>query len=71
MTAASLAAAAPDVARRDLYVCGPAPFMNAVIEGAQSLGLPADRVPGELQLLMAVGGLVIKVGVLANKVCDR
>lgn len=44
VTAASLLAAAPDVARRDLYVCGPAPFMNAVIEGAQSLGLPADSV---------------------------
>ncbi len=37
----------PDIARRDLYVCGPAGFMEQLIGEAGSLGVPPERIHRE------------------------
>lgn len=34
----------PDVARRDIYICGPDGFSDAVIASARALGVPSDRI---------------------------
>lgn len=34
----------PDIADRDLYVCGPGGFMEHLIAGARSLGVPGKRI---------------------------
>jgi predicted ferric reductase len=37
----------PDVAARDVYLCGPVPLMDMVRRGLRSLGVPDDRVHAE------------------------
>jgi predicted ferric reductase len=44
---ASIAAMVPDVADRDVYVCGPHPMMDAVSRTVRSLGVPAGRIHQE------------------------
>ena len=44
---AGLAQLVPDVAARDLYVCGPAGFTRAVVEAARGLGVPGARIHRE------------------------
>ncbi|WP_439658992.1 ferredoxin reductase family protein [Lentzea sp. HUAS TT2] len=34
----------PDIAERDVYVCGPAPWAESVTRAANAAGVPADRV---------------------------
>jgi predicted ferric reductase len=41
--AALLRALAPDLDRRDVYVCGPAEFSRQVVAAAQEAGVPASR----------------------------
>jgi predicted ferric reductase len=42
--ATSLVAMVPDVADRDVYVCGPPPMTQAVIDALRELGLPRSQV---------------------------
>jgi ferredoxin-NADP reductase len=35
----------PDVARRDVYVCGPPPFADRVVAAVRRLGVPKDEDP--------------------------
>ena len=35
---------APDIARSDVYVCGPAAFTEAIVEATEQLGVPRDQV---------------------------
>jgi predicted ferric reductase len=37
----------PDLADRDVYVCGPEAFSNAVVSAARRLGVPGDRIHRE------------------------
>jgi ferredoxin-NADP reductase len=37
----------PDIAQRDLYVCGPSGFMEHLIREAHSLGVPPERIHRE------------------------
>ena len=37
----------PDLARRDVYVCGPSGFTDNVVSAALSLGVPKDRIHNE------------------------
>jgi ferredoxin-NADP reductase len=37
----------PDIAQRDVYVCGPGGFMRSLIDAAHSLGVPAKRIHHE------------------------
>ncbi len=48
MTASSLAALCPDIARSDVYVCGPTAFTEAVRTASHRLGVPAERIHDEL-----------------------
>lgn len=45
--ARTLAQMVPQVSRRDWYVCGPAPLVNAVRTAAEVLGVPAQRIHHE------------------------
>jgi ferredoxin-NADP reductase len=45
--ACSLAAMVPDIAHRDVYVCGPPPMTEAVLEGLRELGVPRGQVHAE------------------------
>jgi ferredoxin-NADP reductase len=47
LDAAALRRLVPDVAERDVYVCGPDGFSEAVLHAARSLGIPADRLHRE------------------------
>jgi ferredoxin-NADP reductase len=38
----------PDVANRDVYLCGPEPFMNRVRNSLRTLGAPQKRIHLEL-----------------------
>ncbi|WP_438803123.1 ferredoxin reductase family protein [Frankia tisae] len=42
-----LDAAVPDVAERDVFVCGPVGMMRTVVRGLRTLGLPDDRIHTE------------------------
>ena len=37
----------PDIAQRDVYVCGPGGFMRSLIDAARSLGVPTGRIHHE------------------------
>ncbi|MCX6362805.1 MAG: hypothetical protein NTW58_01265, partial [Actinobacteria bacterium] len=37
----------PDIAQRDVYVCGPGGFMRSLIDAARSLGVPPARIHHE------------------------
>ena len=47
LDAAALTELAPDVAGRDLYVCGPEPFQDALVAAAAEAGVPASHVHHE------------------------
>lgn len=42
-----LTALVPDVAERDVYLCGPAPLAEAVLESLRRLGVPARQIHAE------------------------
>jgi ferredoxin-NADP reductase len=42
--ATSLPAMVPDVAQRDVYICGPPPMMEAVVGALRGLGLPRAQI---------------------------
>lgn len=37
----------PDIARRDVFICGPAGFVDAIVDAARTLGTPVDRIHRE------------------------
>jgi ferredoxin-NADP reductase len=37
----------PDIAQRDVYVCGPGGFMRGIIDAARTLGVPPQRIHHE------------------------
>lgn len=37
----------PDIARRDVFICGPTGFTTSVVRAVRALGVPADRVHHE------------------------
>ena len=37
----------PDIARRDVFICGPAGFTTSVVRAVRALGVPADQVHHE------------------------
>ena len=37
----------PDLATRDVYICGPSGFTDSVVSAALSLGVPKDRIHNE------------------------
>jgi ferredoxin-NADP reductase len=37
----------PDIARRDVYVCGPPGYVDAVVEAARVLGTPVGAIHRE------------------------
>ncbi len=43
----NLAALVPDIARRDVYVCGPPAMTEAVVRSARALGVPRAQVHAE------------------------
>lgn len=45
--AAALRALVPDVAERDVYVCGPDAWMDAALDAARGAGVPEQRVHAE------------------------
>ncbi len=45
--ARSLAAMVPDIAERDVYVCGPPPMTEAVLDALRELGLPRGQIHAE------------------------
>jgi ferredoxin-NADP reductase len=47
MDAKSLEALVPRFADSDIYICGPAPLVDAVREAAESLGVPKNRFHDE------------------------
>jgi ferredoxin-NADP reductase/DMSO/TMAO reductase YedYZ heme-binding membrane subunit len=47
LDAAALTALAPDVAQRDVYVCGPEPFQDALISAAGEAGVPSSHLHHE------------------------
>ena len=46
-TARTLPEMVPDVAERDVYVCGPPPMTEAVVSALRELGLPRGQVHDE------------------------
>ncbi len=50
---ANLLTLVPDVAVRDVYVCGPAPLTRAVLAALRSLRVPSRQVHAELFRLAA------------------
>ncbi|BCB91259.1 hypothetical protein Psuf_085720 [Phytohabitans suffuscus] len=44
---ANLAAAIPDIAQRDVYVCGPRAMTDAVVHSLRALGVPRRQVHAE------------------------
>jgi ferredoxin-NADP reductase len=47
LNAPALSRLVPDIAERDVYVCGPGGFMRSFIDAAGSLGVPADHIHHE------------------------
>jgi ferredoxin-NADP reductase len=47
LTGGRLAAAVPDIADRDVFVCGPAGFTEAATRALRRCGVPAARVHTE------------------------
>jgi ferredoxin-NADP reductase len=47
LDAGNLRRLVPDIATRDLYVCGPGGFMKQLIGQARSLGVPEGRIHHE------------------------
>ena len=47
LDARSLGRLVPDLARRDVYVCGPAGFSEGIVAAALALGVPRDRIHHE------------------------
>ncbi len=47
LDARSLGRLLPDLARRDVYVCGPAGFSESVVSAALALGVPRDHIHHE------------------------
>ena len=47
LDARALDALVPDIARRDVYVCGPEPFQDALVAAAARAGVPATRLHHE------------------------
>jgi len=45
--AAALRAVVPDVAEREVYVCGPDPWMDAALDAARRAGVPVKRLHAE------------------------
>jgi ferredoxin-NADP reductase len=43
----ALAELAPDIAERDVYLCGPEPFQDAVVAAATEAGVPASHLHHE------------------------
>ena len=39
-----LAALVPDIADRDVFLCGPPPMMNAVLRNLRELGVPKPQI---------------------------
>ena len=54
LDAAALARLIPDIAERDLFICGPRAFMDALADEARVLGVRADTHP--LRRLRVLGG---------------
>lgn len=48
LNARQLIQAAPGIARSDVYLCGPMPFIDAVTASARELGVPSARIHSEL-----------------------
>lgn len=48
LNARGIAALVPDAANRDVYLCGPEPFMNRVSDSLRALGAPLNRIHLEL-----------------------
>lgn len=48
LTAEALAASCPDIAQREIYLCGPSGFMDVARDAFTRLGCPAERVHQEL-----------------------
>ena len=44
---AALKALVPDLAQRDVYVCGPEPFQDALVAAATDAGVPASHIHHE------------------------
>ena len=44
LTAGNLRKALPDIARRDVYICGPEDFTTALAAQCERCGVPADRI---------------------------
>ncbi len=47
LDAVALRALAPDIAERDIYLCGPEPFQDALIAAATDAGVPASHLHHE------------------------
>ena len=47
LDARALTALVPDIAQRDVYVCGPGGFMRNLIQAARTLGVPSTRIHHE------------------------
>jgi len=47
MDARALRQIAPNIADSDIYVCGPAPLVDAVHKAAEALGVPKNRIHDE------------------------
>jgi len=47
LNAPALSRLVPDIAERDVYVCGPGGFMRSFIDAAGSLGVPANHIHHE------------------------
>ena len=47
LDAPALSRLVPDIAQRDVYVCGPGGFMRSLIDAARSLGVPTGRIHHE------------------------
>jgi ferredoxin-NADP reductase len=47
LDAMALRALAPDIASRDLYLCGPEPFQDALVAAATEAGVPAAQLHHE------------------------
>jgi ferredoxin-NADP reductase len=47
ITADTLREALPDLADRDVFICGPDPFTAAVVAECRAAGVPADRIHHE------------------------
>jgi ferredoxin-NADP reductase len=47
LDARALTAVVPDIAERDVYVCGPEPFQDLFVAGALEAGVPPSRLHHE------------------------